>query len=154
VKRVLLTGMSGVGKSTVIGELAARGHRTVDTDEEPGWVHRGPGGSVTWDDARMQALLSTEGGDALFVSGTVENQREFYPRFDHVVLLSAPIDVILERLATRTNNPYGKRPGELADVLRYIETVEPLLRRGAGHEIDTSAPLEDVVMAVLELIEA
>jgi len=34
MKRVLLTGMSGVGKSTVIGELAARGYWAVDTDDD------------------------------------------------------------------------------------------------------------------------
>jgi predicted ATPase len=33
MKRVLLTGMSGTGKSTVIKELAARGYKAVDTDD-------------------------------------------------------------------------------------------------------------------------
>ena len=32
VKRILLTGMSGTGKSKVIGELAARGYKAVDAD--------------------------------------------------------------------------------------------------------------------------
>jgi predicted ATPase len=32
VKRVLVTGMSGTGKSSLLDELAARGYRTVDTD--------------------------------------------------------------------------------------------------------------------------
>jgi hypothetical protein len=43
------------------------------------------------------------------------------------------------------------RPTEVARVLDLMETVEPLLRRAAGFEIDTSAPLEDVVAAVLEV---
>jgi dephospho-CoA kinase len=33
---VLVTGMSGTGKSSVLVELARRGYRVVDTDE-PGW---------------------------------------------------------------------------------------------------------------------
>ena len=33
MKRVLLTGMSGTGKSTVINELAARGYKAVDIDD-------------------------------------------------------------------------------------------------------------------------
>lgn len=32
MKRVLLTGMSGTGKSTVIDKLAEGGYRAVDTD--------------------------------------------------------------------------------------------------------------------------
>jgi hypothetical protein len=33
------------------------------------------------------------------------------PRFDRVVLLSAPADVIVERLAARAHGEYGRRPG-------------------------------------------
>ncbi len=36
MKCVLLTGMSGTGKSTVIEELAARGYKAVDADAD-GW---------------------------------------------------------------------------------------------------------------------
>jgi len=35
--RVLITGMSGTGKSSALAELARRGHSVVDTDEE-GWI--------------------------------------------------------------------------------------------------------------------
>jgi hypothetical protein len=60
--------------------------------------------------------------------------------------------VIVERLATRTTNPYGKRPEEVARVLGLVQTIEPLLRRGAGHEVDTSAPIDQVVTQVLRLV--
>jgi hypothetical protein len=33
----------------------------------------------------------------LFVQGTTRNQGLFYPRFDHIVLLSAPPEVLTER---------------------------------------------------------
>ena len=36
MRRVLVTGMSGTGKSTALAELGRRGFRVVDTDE-PGW---------------------------------------------------------------------------------------------------------------------
>lgn len=40
------------------------------------------------------------------------DQCKFYPRFDHVVLLSAPIEVILERIATRDTDLLGKSAEE------------------------------------------
>ncbi|MGH2584642.1 MAG: AAA family ATPase [Dehalococcoidia bacterium] len=153
MKRVLLTGMSGTGKSTVIGELAARGFTAVDMDE-PGWSAYGPTGDWVWREDRTHDLLSAGDGDILFVSGCAENQVQFYPQFDCIILLSAPAGVLVERLRTRTNNPYGKHPDELAAVLGYLETVEPRLRRTAGHEVDTSAPLDEVVATVLRLVEA
>ena len=60
--------------------------------------------------------------------------------------------MIVERLATRTNNPYGKRAEEVARVLDLIQTIEPLLRRGARHVVDTSHPLDQVVTLVLQLV--
>src|SRR5690606_36908703 len=120
----------------------------VDMDE-PGWSEHAPDGDWIWREDRVQELLAQAEGDALFISGCATNQVKFYPQFDAIVLLSAPASVLIERLATRTNNPYGKRPEELAEVLGYLETVEPLLRRGATHEIDASAPFEEVLATVL-----
>jgi dephospho-CoA kinase len=154
MKRVLLTGMSGTGKSTVIAELAARGYKAVDTDYGGWheWVNVAGQPDWVWREQRIRDLLATEDAEVLFVSGTVSNQGRFYPRFDHVVLLSAPTPLIVERLAARTNNPYGKHPDELARVLGHIETVEPLLRRSASIEVDTSAPLDQVVETILRLV--
>jgi shikimate kinase len=97
--------------------------------------------------------LSTEDTDLLFLSGCAENMRNFLPQFDLVVLLSAPADIIVERLRTRTHNPYGKHPDEVSRVLGLIETVEPLLRRVAGYEIDTSASLDEVAATLLRLVQ-
>ena len=152
MKRVLITGMSGVGKSTVLNELAARGCKTVDTDyghwQECVSVNGAP--EWVWHEERIRQLLATEDAEVLFVSGTVSNQGKFYPQFDHVVLLSAPTPVLLGRLATRTNNPYGKAPDELVRILGHIETVEPLLRRRATLEVDTSVPVDRVVETILD----
>ncbi|HEU5368846.1 MAG TPA: AAA family ATPase [Ktedonobacterales bacterium] len=167
MKRILVTGMSGTGKSTVIGELAARGYKAVDADcdEFSEWVEV-IGGSGTyespveadrdwvWQEDRIQDLLSTEDTEVLFLSGCAENMRKFLPQFDHVVLLSAPTEVIIERLRARTNNPYGKHPDEIARVLGLVERVEPLLRRAAGLEINTNAPLEEVVATLLRLVQS
>jgi hypothetical protein len=48
----------------------------------------------------------------LYVSGTFSNQGHFYDRFDSVVLLSAPADVLLSRIEHRSTNDYGKTAEE------------------------------------------
>jgi len=96
--------------------------------------------------------LATEDAEVLFVSGAARNQTKFYGTFDHVVVLTAPVPVIVERLTKRTNNPYGKDAAELAEVLALKETVEPALRRAADLEIDTSIPLDEVVERILRVV--
>jgi shikimate kinase len=158
--------MSGTGKSTVVVELAARAYHAVDLDcdEFSKWVDvmddtDTAGSSVepnrdwVWREERVQELLSAEDADVLFVSGCAPNMGKFLPQFDHVILLSAPAQVIVERLATRTTNLYGKRPDEAARVLDLLTSVEPLLRRIADHEINTSASLDEVVATILRLAQ-
>ena len=52
---VLVTGMSGSGKSTALAGLAERGYETVDTDE-PGWIEL-VDGEPLWREGRVLALL-------------------------------------------------------------------------------------------------
>ncbi|MEU9831147.1 AAA family ATPase [Streptosporangium sp. NPDC048047] len=146
--KVLVTGMSGTGKSTAMEMLAARGHRAVDTDSGR-WSHwvTLPDGSTdwAWRESAIDDLLTGHREGALFVAGCKTNQGRFYPRFDHVVLLSAPAEIMLARIATRTNNPFGKRPEEREAILRDLADVEPLLRATCTAEIDASAPIDRVV---------
>jgi dephospho-CoA kinase len=152
VPRVLVTGMSGTGKSTVLAELAQRGHRVVDTDNG-GWSEEvplpdGSGLEQLWREDRMSALLAEEVVETLIVSGSASNQGKFYDRFDAVVLLSVPVDVLLERIASRDTNPFGKDPAERERILRDLEAVEPLMRATSTAEIDATRPLHKVVDAV------
>jgi shikimate kinase len=153
MSRILVTGMSGTGKSSALAELGRRGYRVVDTDE-PGWreyreyvepcdeVHRG---EWLWVEEKIAGLLDSDDGRSLFVQGCVRNQAKFYDRFDAVVLLSAPAAVLLERIAVRTTNNYGKAPVERAMILDDLARIEPLLRASCTHELDASRPLVEVV---------
>ncbi|HLW93982.1 MAG TPA: AAA family ATPase, partial [Solirubrobacteraceae bacterium] len=138
MSRILVTGMSATGKSTALAELARRGFRTVDSDEG-GWSSRSESdGGHVWNEERISTLLASESDAPLYVSGTVSNQGRFYPRFDAIVLLSAPADILLSRLANRTTNSYGKSPEERELILRHVAEVEPRLRRTCTHEIDAT----------------
>ena len=162
MRRILITGLSGVGKSSVIARLAQLGYHAVDTDyggyfelvRSDDATRREFGGETEWRwrEDRIAQLLDDAEGDLLFVSGTSSNQARFYPRFDRIVLLTAPGELMAERMRTRTNNPYGRDESEVARQLELKPVVEPLLRRAAHLEVDTRAPLDDVVKRVLALV--
>jgi shikimate kinase len=155
----LVTGMSGTGKSAALAELGRRGYRVVDTDER-GWreyreylessdeVRRG---EWLWVEERITALLDSDDGRSLFVQGCVRNQPTFYDRFNAVVLLSAPAEVILDRITVRTTNNNGKTPVERAMILDDLARIEPLLRASCTHELDASRPLDEVVADLIAI---
>lgn len=146
-----MTGMSGTGKSTALRELATRGFAVVETDQD-GWSAWSElEGGYVWLEDRVDELLKRVDGQTLFVSGTVSNQGRFYPYFDAVVLLSAPADVLLRRIATRTTNEYGKSADERELILRDLADVEPLLRAACTHEIDATQPVDRVVEQLAEI---
>lgn len=151
--------MSATGKSSALAELGRRGYRVVDTDDR-GWreyrehgepadeLHRG---EWRWVEERMATLLDSKETPPLFVAGCVSNQSKFHDRFDAVVLLIAPADLILDRVARRTTNDYGKSPLERAMILADLANVEPLLRVSCTHALDASRPLDAVVADLIAI---
>ncbi|MGV9387336.1 AAA family ATPase [Nonomuraea sp. NPDC003707] len=155
---IFITGMSGTGKSTVLGELARLGYRVVDTDYGD-WMEDvpapdGAGAESQWREDRIAELISEHevSGVPLFISGTSRNQGKFYPSFDQVILFSAPLEVMLERIAARETNPFGKTLDERERIIKDTAEVEPLLRASATMEIDTRQPLTDTVSQLRDLI--
>lgn len=127
--------MSGAGKSTLLEAVARRGFRTVDTDYD-GWELS----DAHWDEHRMSALLTEHSTIAVCV--TAVNQGQFYDRFEHVMYLYVPLEVLLERVRTRSNNPYGKAAEQQADIAKYVVEVEPLIRRTATLELSGLMPVQ------------
>ena len=162
MRRILITGISGVGKSNVIAELVECGGHAVDLDNPP-FSQRvdAPDGEITgigngqgwvWDLDRVIELLDREDFDPLVVSGTSPNQGEIYPRFDEIVLLSAPVEVLAERLRTRTTNAFDKAADELERALGFKETIKPLLSTFATIEFDTSSSIDTLAVDILRLV--
>ena len=133
--------MSGTGKSSVIEELRSRGFAAIDTDYDD-WcepVILNGDSECVWREDRMRELLTEPLTSPLFVSGCRSNQKRFYAYFDIKVLFSAPLEMVLERVAKRSSNPYGKSEAERAEICRNYEEVQPLLQNCADFEVDSSA---------------
>ena len=124
------------------------------------WVVADPDDALTpsrgrdwiWQEDRVRELLSASREDYLFVSGCAENMGNLFDVIDTVVLLSAPVDTLMHRLAKRTAKGYGHTVEQRSTIAQLVETVEPSLRQCAHHEIDTTRPVDETVTAILALV--
>lgn len=145
--------MSGTGKSTALAELRRRGYKVVETDE-PEWMEwSNEDGGYVWREDRVAELLTLEREGPLFVSGTVSNQGRYYPDFDAVVLLSAPLEVLLGRIEHRTTNDFGKTPAERERIISDFAAFEHRLRAMCTHELDATQPIDDIVAELVQIAD-
>src|SRR3954453_15728347 len=99
-RRLPLPGMSGTGKSTITRALADRGYKAVDADD--GYTEPLADGRQRWREDAVRDLLRMEESEFLFFAGCEDNMVEFLTDFDRVILLSAPVSALLQRITTRT----------------------------------------------------
>src|SRR6478735_1202127 len=147
--RVLVTGMSGVGKSTLVEELRRRGHAAYDADDD-GFSAPRADGRWGWRAEAVGVLLARSRG-LLFFAGCSEEQASL--PFDYRVLLTLPREVLIARLRDRTTNPYGRGDAELANVLADLAEIEPLLRRSADLVLDATLPTAELADRIIERVQ-
>ena len=148
---VLITGMSGTGKSSLVLELRKRGCVAYDADDD-GFSEPRQDGRWGWRAEQVAELLSRSSDQLLFFAGCSEEQAEL--PFDYRVLLTAPEPVVIQRLRTRTNNPYGTGEQQLSQVLTDFAEIEPLIRRSADLVLTTTEPPATVADTLLRRIAA
>lgn len=162
----LVTGIAGSGKSTIKSELTDRGYTAYDVDDGMAhWIHRTTGTPVAYDSALVpmtaehdwrinkpaldRALASD---DIVFICGSAHDLYQYYDTFDAVFLLQYPsADSVKARLASRTNNSYGKDPKELASILGYWKDYEQEYVKRDAEIIDCTTPLNIVVRHIINM---
>ena len=85
--------------------------------------------------------------------GIVGNEREARHLFDAVAFLDATPATLAHRLRTRTGNDYGRRPGELEDVLRWSKGARRLHERRGDVVLENDGRPEDALEGLLELCD-
>jgi shikimate kinase len=145
--RVLLTGMSGTGKSALVQELRQRGYAAYDAEDD-GFSEPRADGRWGWRADLVAELLATAGDRLLFFAGCSEEQIDL--PFDYRVLLTAPTPVLIHRLETRLSNSYGRGPRERAQILDDLAEVEPLLRRCADLVLTTTVSQRELADLLLQ----
>jgi len=165
---VMITGMSGAGKSTIAAVLARRGLVSIDADDDPvlarsvdpaGHVVEEPAApdfawlaqhSWEWNPARLDELIQGAAPATLYVCGGAANELELADRFTQVFLLEMDEPTMLARLdAPSRDNDWG-RIGDTREYLRRrLPEYQDRLRAFGAIPIDARQPLDHVVDAIL-----
>jgi len=170
--KVLITGIAGSGKSTIIAELHKRGHATLDLDDCGAgiWVnkktaeraehHEGLG--KEWIEAhrwqadipKLLALLNSfgKGGD-IFVGGKVAKvqMKEINEIFDVIYLLTPDNFRVDERLRTRTTNKvnFAKGDGERKAIIEGRYQFEEICLAFGAIPVKNHGTVDEVVKRIL-----
>jgi hypothetical protein len=172
VTLIFVNGVSGSGKSAVCHELRARGFEAFDVDEDgfKSWygkandrlaVEQRPWSQTTvewrnryWlkierDKVEALATAAAARSGPTFLCGTGPNEDAVWDLFDKLIHLSVSNETLRQRLATRSNNDFGKDPRDLIDILGWTEFISD---RNIGYRavaVNVDRRLEDVVDEVI-----
>lgn len=168
--KILITGVAGVGKTTVLAELQKIGYLVIDLDATGmcRWIDKKTGEhtpyglhardynwlnqhSWTCDVEKLKVLLSCISEDKpVFVGGYTDNLQDILPLFDKVILLKASNNQIKERLLKRTNNHFAKADDEQ----KYIFEQNEIMQQELSHAIlvDSDNLPEKIAYQIRELV--
>jgi dephospho-CoA kinase len=169
-----ITGLSGAGKTAVRRELKARGYQAPGVDEEGygEWIDRKTGQVVPfphhdkqfdfhdwyehheWELSPTKVVHLKRRADKekipIFLCGSASGEDKVWHLFDQVIALIIDEETLKHRLATRTNNQYGKTPEELAIELSLYKTYKDTMKNRGALTIDATRPLAEVVGEILQ----
>ncbi|GAC1414402.1 MAG: hypothetical protein NVSMB66_7490 [Candidatus Doudnabacteria bacterium] len=168
-KSVLITGVSGAGKSSISQKLNDVGCEAYDLDDIPGlfsMVHKKTGNIIIDpDDTNLEKLMETDwicdkemilsmisnqSAESAFYCGGASNLDELLPLFDAIILLKLDPEVMRQRLGNRTENDFGKTADVQSWIISEKEGWENSIQKKGAIVIDAHQSLNKVVKEILE----
>ncbi len=164
---ILVTGMSGVGKSTLCQLLVERGFVAYDLDEIEGLCHLyHPDGSIVadyenrrdlnmleteylCDIEKLRAHISRQSG-VVFYCGFVDNFKDVAVCFEKIVLLTIPAEENKRRMSIRTTTEFAKDEKTQDELMAYKNEWEAMVAEHDPLVVDASAESEEVGVRVLQ----
>jgi dephospho-CoA kinase len=172
-KSILVTGISGSGKSALSEKLLQMGFSSYDLDAIPDLcsmidkdtklpVQNHDNADLSkvqkmdWicDKQKLVSIIGKDAKEVAFYCGTVSNMDEIAPLFDQIILLKAKPDVIRHRLTTRTTNDFGQTEEVQNWILSCKDSWEDEVLDKAPAIVDSNGPLEQVANDVIEAADA
>lgn len=157
--KIYITGVSGVGKTSVAEALAKEGVYTVDTDNLSHWENKhtgehvdwAPGMSDEWHQSHVylcdiEALKRELASAAdVVVAGNGYNQDDYIALFDKVFVLHCSPETVVARIDARTNNDYGKHEQERRHILEWQQMYDTKMVERGAIQLDGDKPLSDII---------
>ncbi len=167
VRNYLIEGLSGTGKTTVAEELQLRGYHVVHGDRSLAYIgdpNTGqpmeqpvdllPEVAAQWRQERwiwpidqVSSIASDGTNPVTFFCGGSRNFAQFIHLFTRVFVLDVDLPILVQRLANRAQDEFGRRPEELALIRHLFATKSDI--PGQATLIDSSVPVAQVVDTIL-----
>lgn len=171
--KVLITGIAGTGKSTIIEALNKKGVDAVDLHDVPDlffWQDKETKTKVKYTSVHLRNWFNTvdrlcnikklkeiiDQYDNIVMAGTTSggNEKEFFSLFDKIILLQCNPETLVHRMKTRVNKSgYGKTKAEQEDNVEWQKEFDPLLISRGAIPINTEGDLDKVVDSIIKIIK-
>lgn len=171
MKKILVTGTSGTGKTTLANELNERGIYAISIDEEEGlcsWIDIETGKNDGDKEAEMtkdfvdkhdwvldkdllNSLIKKSNAERVFVFGMASNQNEFIDIFDQIILLHCNPIVFSKRIAEREGNSFGKDEDVMLQIMTRSDSYRKEMQSKGAIVIDTDQSVDSIIEELLRI---
>jgi broad-specificity NMP kinase len=171
-KSILITGVSGSGKSAVCEELKKLGHNAYDIgylrdlcrvvdkktgeiskDYDPRSLESVKKHKFIRDKNLLQEFISKNSEGTVFYCGSASNIDDLLPLFDKIFMLEVSDNVLCERLASRTSNNFGRTPEIQAWILSWKKGWEDHMREKGAIVMDGNRSLREMADSITKMCE-
>lgn len=169
MRKILITGIAGTGKSSVARQLLELGHEAVGIEDVPEMFrmfHKSNGAPFDdfdnspehiedseWlcDVRKLKELLAAQKSDIGFYAGVASNMYDIIPLFDKVLVLKASKKTIHAHLKNREGtNDMGNTEESRQVVLGWKDWWEDEMVDKGALEVSAEGSVEEVTKRVLE----
>lgn len=169
-KSVLITAVSGTGKSTICKALHAMGYDAVDIEsidglyelvnEKNGEVI--PGNleqireGVDWNcsKARLEKLVASQSSELAFYCGGMSNTFEVWDVFDLVIMLTISDETTIKRLSARQSGEFGSTKVNRDWVLSWKHSFEKRLLDAGAVPVSAEGAPREVAKLILSVVDS
>lgn len=165
-KSVLVTGVSGTGKSTTCLALQDLGYKAIDIESVDGLyelieestrkvVPGGPGQikeGLDWNcnKVKLKSLIIHQKDETTFYCGGMANTDEVWDLFNKVIVLTVSDETTIRRLSSRNEGEFGNTHDNRKWVLSWKHDIEQHWLDASGMAISAEDEPIDIARAVVE----